>query len=519
MDDQQQIRRPSGGPFAHALEVIGLSKTFGGIVALDHVDFAASSGEVHALLGENGAGKSTLIKVLTGALRADAGEILLDGTPLALHNPRQARAAGIGAVFQELSLIPDLSVAQNIWFRREDRTPWHTISTPALRRRTHELFEELELPPVDPNRVVRSLSVAERQLIEIAKTISQRPRILILDEATSALSPREVAWLLGLCRRLAASGSTVIYISHRLGEVREVATACTVFRNGKHVGTHSMHALDDDQIVGLMLGRVRDRLYPERQRTATERTLLTVRHLRYGARLSDVSFDLHEGEILGIGGLQGQGQAELMLSLYGIHHAQGTIEINGRRVRINNPRDALAAGIGLALVPEDRKNQGLLLPKPIRENIVLPILSQIAHLGFLDRSVERKLTRSAMQQLNVVAHGMEQPVGNLSGGNQQKVVIAKLLQTRAHILLLYDLTRGVDVGTKADIFQLMRDLVARGFAILFYSTDMQELIHVADRIVVLSDGTITATLVGDAMTEEQILRASIVPVARTKAAV
>ncbi len=519
MDDRRASVVASQSPSEHALDVSGLTKAFGGILALNNVDFTASAGEVHALLGENGAGKSTLIKVLTGAVRADSGQIRLDGKVVAIHNPREAWAAGVGAVFQELSLIPDLTVAQNIWFRREDRTPLRTISSTALRRRTQELFQELELPPVDPNRVVRSLPVAERQLIEIAKTISRRPRILILDEATSALSPREVTWLLGLCRRLAGAGITVIYISHRLSEVREVADTCTVFRNGRHVGTQPMRDLDDDQIVSMMLGRVRDRLYPERKATATERALLSVRNLRYGVRLRDVSFDLHEGEILGIGGLQGQGQAELVLSLYGIHHFQGTVSINGRRVRIANPRDALAAGIGLALVPEDRKNQGLLLPKPIRENIVLPILSQISHLGFLDKGAERTLVGGAMRQLNVVARNMDQAVGSLSGGNQQKVVIAKLLQTRAHILLLYDLTRGVDVGTKADIFQLMRDLVARGYAILFYSTDMQELIHVADRIIVLSDGTVTATLEGDAMSEEQILRASIASAAETGVAV
>jgi ribose transport system ATP-binding protein len=424
-----------------AIRVTGLTKTFGGIVALDNVDFAASPGEVHALLGENGAGKSTLIKVLTGAVRADAGEIHLYGKPVSIHNPRAARSAGIGAVFQELSLIPDLTVAQNVWFRREERSVLRTISARTLQRRTRELFAELALPPIDPNRVVRSLSVAERQLIEIAKTISQRPRILILDEATSALSPREVTWLLNLCKQQAAAGTTVIYISHRLGEVREVANTCTVFRNGRHVGTQLMQGLDDDQIVGMMLGRVRDRLYPERVPTATNQALLSVRHLRYGTRLRDVSFDLRAGEILGVGGLQGQGQAELVLSLYGVHHAQGVIEIAGKRVHITNPRAALAAGIGLALVPEDRKNQGLLLPKPIRENIVLPILSQISRFGLLDRGMERTLARRAMQQLNVAARSMDQPVGSLSGGNQQKVVIAKLLQTRARILLLYDLTR------------------------------------------------------------------------------
>jgi ribose transport system ATP-binding protein len=382
-----------------------------------------------------------------------------------------------------------------------------------LRRRTRELFWELDLPDIDPDREVRDLSVAERQLVEIAKAVSQRPRVMIFDEATSALSPREVAWLLALCRRLAAEGTVVIFISHRLGEVREVADTVTVFRNGRHVGTRPMRELDDDQIVGMMLGRARERLYPEKVPTVTERVLLRVRDLRYGHELQGVTFELREGEILGVGGLQGQGQAQLLLGLYGAIHAQGAIEVDGTRCQINSPRDALRAGIGMALVPEDRRNQGLLLPKPIRENIVLPVLSRVCRWGFLDRGAERRLSASAVQQLAIVARSIDQPVAALSGGNQQKVVIAKLLQTRARILLLYDLTRGVDVGTKADIFQLMRDLVARGYAILFYSTDVQELIHVADRIIVLSDGRIAAVLEGEAMTEEQILRASIVPVA------
>lgn len=490
------------------LEIRGLKKAFGGILALDDVDFSASIGEVHALLGENGAGKSTLIKVLTGAIRADAGEIELFGQPVHIRNPRQARSAGIGAVFQELSLIPDLTVAQNVWFRREPRTPIGSISTRALRRQTRRLFADLGLPYIDPDREARDMSVAERQLVEIAKVVSQRPRVLIFDEATSALSPREVSWLLNLCHRLADEGAVVIFISHRLTEVREVADTVTVFRNGKRVGSAPMSELNDDQIIGMMVGGIRQRLYPERKTTSTDRIALGVQDLQYGNRLLGATFEVHEGEILGVGGLQGQGQAELLLALYGMLPARGTIEVDGKVRHIRNPRDALRAGIGMALVPEDRRNQGLLLTKSIRENISLPMLARVSHFGFLQPVLERRIGAMAVEQLSIVARRLDQRVSGLSGGNQQKVVIAKLLQTDAKILLLYDLTRGVDVGAKADIFLLMRNLASRGYSIVFYSTDLQELIHVADRTIVLHDGRVNATLLPEAMTEENIIRAS-----------
>ncbi len=490
------------------LEIRGLTKVFGGIHALDDVDFSAATGEVHALLGENGAGKSTLIKILTGAIRADAGDIQLFRQRVQIRNPRQARAAGIGAVFQELSLIPDLTVAQNVWFRREPRTAIGSMSTRALRRQTRKLFAELGLPYIDPDREAQNLSVAERQLVEIAKVVSQRPRVLILDEATSALSPREVSWLLKLCHQLAHEGAIVIFISHRLVEVREVADTVTVFRNGKRVGSAPMNDLSDDQIIGMMVGGMRQHLYPARKTTATDRVMLRVYDLQYGTRLQGATFDVHEGEILGIGGLQGQGQAELLLTLYGVLPARGTIEVDGKTRRIHSPKDALRAGIGMALVPEDRRNQGLLLTKSIRENISLPMLSRISHMGFLQPVLERRIAERAVQRLSIASRGLDQQVNRLSGGNQQKVVIAKLLQTDAKILLLYDLTRGVDVGAKADIFQLMRDLVSRGYSIVFYSTDLQELIHLADRTIVLHDGRVNATLLPEATTEESIIRAS-----------
>jgi ribose transport system ATP-binding protein len=494
------------------LEARDVTKRFEGILALDQVDFDANAGEVHALIGENGAGKSTFIKTLTGAVRPDEGVVRLFGEPIDVRNPRQAKRLGVAAVFQELSLVPDLTVAENVWFRRERLTPLGTISRRALRRRTRALLERLRFPPLDPDREVRGLSVAERQLVEVAKAVAGEPRVLILDEATSALSPKEVGWLLGLARRLAEEGLLVIYISHRLAEVREVADHVTVFRNGRNVGTRASEEVSEDEVVSLMLGRRLERLYPDRVATATERVALSVEELAFGHRLRGIDLDVREGEVVGVGGLQGQGQLELFLALFGVLHAGGRISVGGRPVRIRSPRDALHAGIGLALVPEDRQNQGLLLPKSVRENLTLAVARRFARYGLLDLRQERALVDEAVRQLNIVLATPEQPVASLSGGNQQKVVIAKLLLTQARILLLYDLTRGVDVGTKGEIFQLMRDLAAQGYAILFFSTDMQELVHVADRVAVLAGGRVSALLEKDAITEEAIIRASIADV-------
>jgi ribose transport system ATP-binding protein len=333
--------------------------------------------------------------------------------------------------------------------------------------------------------------------------------VLILDEATSALAPREVTWLLSLARRLAERGTVVIYISHRLGEVRQVADQITVFRNGAMVGTRPAAEATEDEIVSMMLGRRIERLYPEKGQSVRADVALGVRGLRLGHRLRGVDLDVHTGEVLGVGGLQGQGQLELFLSLFGVLRAQGRIEVDGRQVRIASPRQALNAGIGLALVPEDRQNQGLLLPKSVRENLTLAVARRFARHGVLDLRQERALVDEAVRQLNIVLASPEQPVASLSGGNQQKVVIAKLLLTHARVLLLYDLTRGVDVGTKGEIFRLIRNLADEGYAILFFSTDMQELLHIADRVAVLSDGAVSGLLAGSELTEDAILRAAI----------
>ena len=345
-----------------------VSKHFGGVVALREAEFHARAGEIHALIGENGAGKSTFIQVLAGALRPDAGTILLSGKPFRVPNPRAAQAAGISAVFQELSLIPDLTVEQNIWFRREPMSRLATVQTRALRRQTLELLERYHFPPVQPDREVRRLTLAERQVVEIAKALARNPKVLILDEATSALAPRETEWLLRLAKLFAESGGLVVYISHRLAEVRDVANRLTVFRNGETVAAHDVHTVSDDQIIAEMLGRRLERLYPERVDTTTARIALKVRDLSCGDRLKDASFDLKEGEVLGVGGLQGHGQRELFQALFGISRAKGEIELWGKRLVGHRPRHVMTGRDGIAYVPEDRRGQGLLLSKSVREN-------------------------------------------------------------------------------------------------------------------------------------------------------
>ena len=486
-----------------------LTKRFGGIVALNQATFSATAGEVHALVGENGAGKSTFIQILSGTLRYGEGSIAYDGRPYRPANPDEARGQGIAAVFQELSLIPDLTVEQNIWFRHAQLTPLRTVSSAALRHRTAELFARYKFPAIDPRAYVRRLNLAERQIVEIAKGLAKSPRVLILDEATSALPAREADWLLSLSRQLAAEGKLVIFISHRMGEIRTVADRITIFRNGTTVGSFDKHAISDDEIVTKMIGRRLDQLYPAKIATATDRTGLQVRGLSSGSRLHNVGFDLHEGEILGVGGLQGHGQSELFQSLFGVRRSGGDIRVWDKPARLQSPRRLLTGEQGIALVPEDRRGEGLLLAKSVRENLTLSSIRRFASAGLLDKRKEDALVRSMIETLRIKAQSPEQPAGSLSGGNQQKVLLGKMLLSEARILLLYDPTRGVDVGTKGEIFQLMRELAARYYAILFYSSDMAELVHMADRALVMREGQVSGVFSGDDITEENMLRAAV----------
>ncbi len=491
------------------LETVGLTKSFGGVLAVDSVDFQAKPGEVHGLLGENGAGKSTFIKLLAGVLRPDAGRVSLGGLPL-ISGRHRSRFGDVGAVFQELSLVPDLTVAENVWIGREPLNRLRAVSSRALHRQTRQLFDEIGIEDIDPKREVRLLSVADRHLVEAAKVLSTHPQIIIFDETTSALAPRETEWLLSRVRSLATEGRVVLFISHRLAEVRDVADCITVFRGGKNVGIRYRHDYDEDDLVTLMLARKLDRFYPPKDSPPASSVTLRASGLDDGRRLRGVNLEIHEGEVLGIGGLQGQGQAQLFLALYGAHPIrQGVVELMGKPVRLRKIRDALCGDVALALVPEDRRNQGLLLKKSIRENVSLAILRQLARFGVIDSRKEKKVVEEAISRFQIVARNQEQDTQWLSGGNQQKVLIAKLLLTNARILLLFDVTRGVDVGTKAQIFTFMRDLARQGYSMLFYSTDAGELANMADRVMVMAEGHIVAALTGEDLTEESIVRAAV----------
>jgi ribose transport system ATP-binding protein len=503
--DSRTPTAPNGS--SGALVTSGLTKSFGGLVAVNAVDFRAEAGQIHGLLGENGAGKSTFIKLVAGVLRADAGEIRL-GDEILTYGTGQSRSRRVAAVFQELSLVPDFTVAENIWIGMEPLDRLGGVSARGLRRRTLQLFDELRIEGISPDREVRLLSVAERHLVETAKALSSSPQVIILDETTSALGPKETDWLLRQARTLADAGKTVLFISHRIAEMRDVADCITVLRGGENVGTRRRGEYAEDDLISLMLARRLGTFFPARDWQPTSEVALRVRNLGDGYRLKGVDLDVFAGEILGVGGLQGQGQAQLFLTLYGAHPMrEGSLELMGEPVRIRSVRDALSAG--LALVPEDRRRQGLLLTKPLRENLTLAVLRQMSRFGVIDRRRESAAVSEAIARFQIVARDSEQEVQWLSGGNQQKVLIAKLLMTKARILLLFDVTRGVDVGTKPQIFGFMRELASSGYSILFYSTDASELAAMADRVAVMAEGRIVATLDGSGLTEEAILRAAV----------
>ena len=503
----------------HTLECVALSKRYPGVIALDNLDFVGEAGTVHAVLGENGAGKSTFIKTLAGTVRPDGGSIRLFGEPVDLRSVRDARRKGIGVAFQELSLIPDLSVGQNIWLNRGDSLrPLQTLRDRDLDRRTEELCARVKAPAIDARRKIKELSIAARHVVEILSALASEPRVLVLDEATAALPAAETEWALGLASDYAKRGALVLFISHRLHECREIAERFTVLRRGQAIRSGSLADASDDEIIEDMLGRKPRMLYPAHGKPPSAEKLLSVRGMSVRNELHDLSFDLHVGEILGLGGLEGQGQSSLLLSLFGMRSYHGQVEVAGQSVRLRSPKDAFEAGVGLALVPEDRRYQGLHLDKSIRENIALPILSKIARFGFVLPSQDARIARDAVKSLEIKVSSVEQPARTLSGGNQQKVVVAKLLAVGAKILLFNDLTRGIDVGTKAEIFHLTRDLADKGHAILFYSSENQELVNMCDRIMVLRGGALAAMLDGADRTEERILHAAFGLASSTAAA-
>jgi ribose transport system ATP-binding protein len=415
----------------------------------------------------------------------------------------------VGVVFQELPLIPDLSVMENVFFNRQPLTRLGTVAGRRMRERAEQLFADLGLQGLDPVKQVRDLSVAARQFVAIAKVLADDPAVVVLDEATSALGPAEVTWLLEQASVLASKGKGIIFISHRLAEVEDVSDRVSVLRNGHKVGTWDRGQASADDLISAMLGRTLEQLYPARAAAPRPNVLLGVQDLSAGRRLRHASLDVHEGEILGVAGLEGQGQLELFLSLYGVIRSRGTITVAGERRHIRSPRDALKAGIGMALVPEDRKTEGILPTLTVRENLSLPILKKLHRYGILGRARERASTQPVVTDLKIGRGDGEQTASSLSGGNQQKVVVGKFLLTGARLLLLYDLTRGVDVGTKAEIFKTVQNLANEGYGVLFYSSDITELANVPHRVVVMFDGRVMADYPAGAFTQEELVAAMV----------
>jgi ribose transport system ATP-binding protein len=493
------------------LQMRGIAKTYGGVRALTDVDFACERGSIHAVLGENGAGKSTLIKIIAGVVQPDAGTMTLDGREVQFSSPLEANAAGIVCIFQELSLMPDLSVADNICITDPPRTRLGLIDSRAQRRRAEELLARVGCEDIDPRERVRNLPLSRRQMVEIAKALGRNPTLLILDEATSALTSSDVTKVYEILHQLRNEGLSLLYISHRMHEIKELADTCSVFRNGRHIETFPKDAHTDHEVVQLMIGREMSHVYPPKPKWDTPpQPVLEVRNLSWPPVLNDISLTVGRGEIVGLGGLDGQGQRELLLALFGVlRGVQGEVLIDGRKTAIGSPARAKSKRIGMALIPEDRKTEGLMLPMSIGANISMAAMPMLTRGLVIDRSREAQRITEMIQQLQIKIGGVGDPVATLSGGNQQKVVIAKWLMTGARIVLLNDPTRGIDVGTKQEIYQLLRRLADQGTAILFYTTDYDELIGSCDRVLILYDGKIVRELVGDQITETNIVASSL----------
>lgn len=489
-----------------AIEAVDVGKAYGGVAALTKASFTAEAGEVHALVGENGAGKSTLIKILGGRVRPDSGEVRIGGRAVSLSGPQAAHALGAWTVFQELTLLPWMTVAENLLLSREPRDRFGLIDRAATAREADALLARYGVMHIDPRALVEDISLAERQVVEIVRAISHNPKILFLDEPTSSLVEREVEWLFGQIRALRDAGTCIVFTSHRWGEIRSIADRITICRGGTDVGTFT--DIDEDEAVRLMTGRRVEALYPPLVPLPDGNpTVLEAADLA-GANVKRISFDLHAGEILGLGGLAGHGHREVFRLLFGDAHASGgEIRVGGRARRFRSPRAAIAAGI--ALVPEDRKTEGLLLQMSVRDNATLAILKRLTHFGVLDRRAERKAAQSVVDSLRVRTAGIGLAVGALSGGNQQKVLLGRWLLAECQILLLYDVTRGVDVATKHEIYELVCRLAREGHAILFYSSDAEELAHLCHRVLVMREGVVAAELSAPGITAEDIVSAAV----------
>jgi len=497
------VTTPVAAPAAPRVELRGISKHFGATAALTDVSMDLRAGEIHGLVGENGAGKSTLVKILGGVHPPDAGTILLDGVATHVGDPAAARALGLAVVHQEPKLFPDLSVAENV-FLASPPTRRLGIAWGEMRRAASALFEQLDVR-IDVGAQVRGLSMADQQLIEIAKALSVDARVLVLDEPTASLSAHEVERLFAIVRRTRDRGVAVLFVSHRLDEVFALCDRATVLRDGRHVITAPTASLTTADLVRHMVGRAVT-LFPKVDAPIGE-VLLEVRGLAGANAFRDVSFTVRSGEILGLAGLVGAGRTEIARVLFGIERpTAGEILLAGRAVHVTSPSAAMRAGI--AYIPEDRHQDGLILDFSIAENVTLPILARLFPRLFVRRATERGLARGYAERLQVRTTGVDQLVQALSGGNQQKVVIAKWLATKPRVLILDEPTRGVDIGAKVEVHRIVSELAASGLGIILISSDLPEVLAMSDRILVLHEGRVTAEIARAEATEERVMFAA-----------
>ena len=491
---------------APVLALRGIRKEYPGVVALDGVDLELRAGEVHILLGENGAGKSTLMKVISGAVRRDGGEILLDGAPVEITGPRHAQQLGLGIIYQEFNLIPDLTAGENILLGREPALAPGVIDQRSLMTSAQAILDGLGVA-IDARSTVRRLSVAAQQMVEVAKALSLKARVLIMDEPTSALTDAEIKELFTAIRRLKDRGVAIVYISHRMDELFAIGDCVTVLRDGRHVGTRRIAETSMPELVRLMVGRDLSEHFPKQAARVGEEALRVEGLSRKGV-LHDVSFRLHRGEVVGVAGLMGSGRTELARAIFGADPLDaGRIFLRGQEQRIASPRAAIDAGIGF--LTEDRKTQGLVLVLSIQENICLPCADAFSRNGVMQVGRERAAATKHISELRIKTPSARQRVGYLSGGNQQKVVLGKWLCTEADILIFDEPTRGIDVGAKVEIYQLMNQLAARGAAILMISSELPEVLGMSDRILVMNQGRLAGEFLAAEATEEKLLAAAI----------
>jgi len=496
---------PGGADGPAVLSLQHAAKAFGAVQAIADGVIELRAGEAHALVGENGAGKSTLVKILAGVYQLDSGTLLIDGQPATLGSPAAARDAGIAVIYQEPTLFPDLSVAENIFMGRQPLRAGRRIDARAMRAEAARLFAELGVR-LDPLRVCRGLSIADQQIVEIAKALSLDARVIVMDEPTAALSAAEVSRLFQVVATLRAGGAAVLFISHRLEEVFEICQRVTVMRDGRHVMTGPLDGLTGDDLVRAMVGRDMP-VRTDAERRAPGGQVLTVEHLTREGVFTDISFDVRAGEIVALAGLVGSGRTEVARAIFGIdYYDAGSVKVSSRKLRRASPTDAMAAGIGF--VPEDRRQQGLVMDMSVQQNMALASLRRLGRHGLITGSAERKFATDWSLRLRIKYGRLTDPVSRLSGGNQQKVVLGKWLGRQPTLLIVDEPTRGIDIGTKAEVHRLLGQLAGDGVAILMISSELPEVLQVGDRILVMREGRLAAQFDHGQATEERIIAAA-----------